>query len=169
MGTKVVGKEISRLIALDKIKVMKDFKKEFDFLAPFVSPLERNRSSDTLGQFSLQSGGSQSNSRTNTLDRQTPKNFPESLQKNSTIQEVKKKFWSLKFWLSIRRKKSFLCLKKLMLNDNFLPIQVIIQIVSFVYGWASEASGEFRIFIGLAVFSGCPSIYDIFLYRGQRC
>ena len=61
------------------------------FSVPYVSPtsLEKNRP-DTISQLSLHSGSSQNNSRSGTLERQTPRNFPESLQRNSnsTIQEV---------------------------------------------------------------------------------
>ena len=59
---------------------------------PYVSPasVDKSRSGDSFSQLSFQSGGSQNNSRTNTLERQTPKNFPENLQRNSnsTIHEV---------------------------------------------------------------------------------
>ena len=83
-----IFKSVVKKEAKISVFLLKSLDLKFVISAPFVSPLERNRSSDTIGQISLQSGGSQSNSRTNTLERQTPKNFPESLHKNSTIQEV---------------------------------------------------------------------------------
>jgi len=60
----------------------------FQISAPYVSPLEKNRGPDTISQLSLHSGGSQTNSRTNTLERQVTKTFTDSLPRNATIQEV---------------------------------------------------------------------------------